>query len=235
MNDYVESWEFYNKKDKSIARLIKDDYIQIDTDQKDTLYNTYKDDINKGWRKLVLDTDTYTYNAEEVIHSFLYDTNNSNIIKDMRQNERIPNLSGGFRQGFITQKKWDEAYQELISKTSAIMTYDAANAAIVVIEINETEKIVNGQVVFNTAKVTTALSTRMDLLKEKLFYNGFVYTLAGSTQKYLQPARSEDITFVTNQLIAITSKGLDYVDTWNCFLYGEADSSYGFKEIHKHI
>ena len=94
MNDYVESWEFYNKKDKSIARLIKDDYIQIDTDQKDTLYNTYKDDINKGWRKLVLDTDTYTYNAEEVIHSFLYDTNNSNIIKDMRQNERIPNLSG---------------------------------------------------------------------------------------------------------------------------------------------
>ena len=226
--NYKKSFELLSLKDGSKKRFPVDEYILLDTEDTDKKYLANKEDIDNGYKKLELDTTTNLYVVTDVMVPFIYNTTMSNAITPVK--EVIPRLGPNIRQSRVTKKEYDKIYKEsLATAEKSIIIYDEDSSKLKLIKMSNTETVENGVVVFKRASVTNDLIARIKTVKNNITYNGFVYKLDSTSQKYLQPVRSEDVTYFMNQAQTAQLNGVGYVKLWKCFKYNSVEGAkYGF-------
>lgn len=222
---YKKSYELLSLKDNSIKKFPVDEYVLLDTEDTDKKYLANKEDIENGYKKLELDETTKLYTVKDVMVSFIYNTSMSNAITPVK--EIVPRLGVGIRQAQVTKKEYDKVYKESLSTTNkSVIIYDEDSRKLKLIEMSHTETVENGVVVFKRDAVTKEILAKLKTVKGNVTYNGFVYTL--NSNKYLQPVRSEDITYFMNQAQTAMMTNSGYVKRWKCFIYGVANEEYKF-------
>lgn len=222
---YKKSFELLSLKDGSTKKFPVDEYILLDTEDTDKKYQVNKEDIDNGYKKLEFDSTTNLYVVKDVMISFIYNINNSNAITPVK--EIIPRLGVGIRQSQVTKKEYDKVYKESLSTNKkSIIIYDEDSRKLKLIEMSETETIKDGVVIFKRDAVSKELINKIKTIKDNITYNGFVYQLNGAT--YLQPVRSEDVTYFMHQAQTAQLTGSAYVKRWKCFLYGVKNENYKF-------
>ena len=222
---YKKSFELLSLKDGSTKKFPVDEYILLDTEDTDKKYQANKEDIDNGYKKLEFDSTTNLYVVKDVTISFIYNINNSNAITPVK--EIIPRLGVGIRQSQVTKKEYDKVYKESLSTNKkSIIIYDEDSRKLKLIEMSETETVKDGVVIFKRDAVSKELINKIKTIKDNITYNGFVYQLNGAT--YLQPVRSEDVTYFMNQAQTAQLTGSAYITKWKCFLYGIKDENYKF-------
>ena len=225
--NYKKSFELLSLKDGSKKRFPVDEYILLDTEDTDKKYLANKEDIDNGYKKLELDTTTNLYVVTDVMVPFIYNTTMSNAITPVK--EVVPRLGPNIRQSRVTKKEYDKIYKEsLTTAEKSVIIYDEDSSKLKLIKMSNTETVENGVVVFKRASVTNDLIARIKTVKNNITYNGFVYKLDSTSQKYLQPVRSEDVTYFMNQAQTAQTLGTAFVKRWKCFLYGVKNTDYGF-------